>query len=125
MSSTMAMLTLMLFFTVFFFGESKKSSDFVGLTLDTEKPIDPGQCGKFNHGEMKLVQDRLGADRVLICTDKNSMFLWKTIDGSSTIGEYFDPALDCSDVVDRVPAATDGFYWINSKALPNVSKIAN
>ncbi len=43
--------------------------------------------------------------------------------GSSTVGEYFNPALDCSDVVDRVPDATDGFYWINSKAIDNVSKV--
>ena len=43
--------------------------------------------------------------------------------GSSTLGGYFDPALDCSDVVDRVPDATDGFYWINSNAIQNVSKV--
>ena len=43
--------------------------------------------------------------------------------GSSTVGEYFDPALDCSDVVDRVPGAADGFYWLNSDTIQNVSKV--
>ena len=49
--------------------------------------------------------------------------LKKFVLGSSTVGEYFDPAIDCSDVVDRVPDAADGFYWISSKALQNVSKV--
>ena len=44
--------------------------------------------------------------------------------GSSTVGEYFDPALDCSDVVDRVPDAADGFYWLNSETIQNVSKVS-
>ena len=34
------------------------------------------------------------------------------IKGSETLGEIFDPAKDCSDIVDRVPDAKDGFYWI-------------
>ena len=32
--------------------------------------------------------------------------------GSSTIGENFNPAKDCSDIVDNLPEAKDGFYWI-------------
>ena len=32
--------------------------------------------------------------------------------GSPTIGEEFDPAKDCSDIVDNLPDAKDGFYWI-------------
>jgi hypothetical protein len=51
------------------------------------------------------------------------ILLKKFVLGSSTVGEYFDPAIDCSDVVDRVPDAADGFYWISSKALQNVSKV--
>lgn len=43
--------------------------------------------------------------------------------GTSTVGEYFNPALDCSDVVDRVSDATDGFYWIHSKTIKNVVKV--
>ena len=33
--------------------------------------------------------------------------------GSPTIGEEFDPAKDCSDIVDNLPDAKDGFYWIS------------
>ena len=32
--------------------------------------------------------------------------------GSTTIGEKFDPAKDCSDIVENRPEAKDGFYWI-------------
>ena len=32
--------------------------------------------------------------------------------GSSTLGENFNPAKDCSDIVDNLPEAKDGFYWI-------------
>jgi hypothetical protein len=32
--------------------------------------------------------------------------------GSSTLGEKFNPAKDCSDIVDNLPEAKDGFYWI-------------
>ena len=32
--------------------------------------------------------------------------------GSSTLGERFNPAKDCSDIVDNLPGAKDGFYWI-------------
>ena len=40
--------------------------------------------------------------------------------GSSTYGESFNPAKDCSDVVDNLPGAKDGFYWMklaNEKPL--------
>ncbi len=32
--------------------------------------------------------------------------------GSPTLGEIFNPARDCPDVVDQLPEAKDGFYWI-------------
>ena len=32
--------------------------------------------------------------------------------GSSTLGEKFNPAEDCSDIVDNLPGPKDGFYWI-------------
>jgi hypothetical protein len=44
--------------------------------------------------------------------------------GRSTIGEYFDPAYDCSDVVDRVPAAKSGVYWIENEAVIKVVKVS-
>lgn len=45
--------------------------------------------------------------------------------GSTTLGEYFDPAIDCSDVVDRVPDAADGFYWIHPKEVKTVVKVCH
>ena len=38
---------------------------------------------------------------------------------SSTLGEIFNPARDCPDIVDQIPEAQDGFYWI---VLPNGKK---
>ena len=32
--------------------------------------------------------------------------------GSSTLGQHFNPAQDCSDIIDNLPGAKDGFYWI-------------
>lgn len=32
--------------------------------------------------------------------------------GLSTLGERFNPAKDCADIVDNLPEAEDGFYWI-------------
>jgi hypothetical protein len=32
--------------------------------------------------------------------------------GSPTLGERFNPAKDCLDIVENVHAAKDGFYWI-------------
>ena len=39
-----------------------------------------------------------------------------SLTGSSTFGEVFNPARDCSDIVDYLPKAKDGFYWINLKS---------
>ena len=39
--------------------------------------------------------------------------------GSSTLGEHFNPAKDCSDIVDNLPEAKDGFYWIK----PTIGKL--
>ena len=33
--------------------------------------------------------------------------------GSPVLGEIFNPAEDCSDVVDQLPEAENGFYWIS------------
>ena len=39
--------------------------------------------------------------------------------GSSTLGENFNPAKDCADIVDNLPEAKDGFYWIkHTKGKP-------
>ena len=41
-----------------------------------------------------------------------SCLLFNILTGSPTLGEYFNPAKDCSDIVDNLPEAKDGFYWI-------------
>jgi hypothetical protein len=33
--------------------------------------------------------------------------------GSSTYGEFFNPGIDCTDILNQNPNAQDGFYWIN------------
>ncbi|CAB4023147.1 Hypothetical predicted protein, partial [Paramuricea clavata] len=38
---------------------------------------------------------------------------------SPTLGEIFNPARDCPDIVDQLPEAEDGFYWI---VLPKGTK---
>ena len=41
---------------------------------------DPGKCSKSNHGELILVKDRENRDTVLICTEDNDVYSWKTTD---------------------------------------------
>ena len=33
--------------------------------------------------------------------------------GRSSSGEFFNPAYDCSEILDKNPKARDGFYWVN------------
>jgi hypothetical protein len=33
----------------------------------------------------------------------------------NTIGEFFDAGLNCSDILDKLEDAKDGFYWITLK----------
>lgn len=33
----------------------------------------------------------------------------------NTAGEFFNPGLNCSDILDKREDAKDGFYWINLK----------
>ena len=42
--------------------------------------------------------------------------------GSSTLGEIFNPVQSCSDIVDEVPEAEDGFYWIVLPKDPKKTK---
>ena len=48
-----------------------------------------------------------------------SQILLNFITDSSTLGEIFNPARDCPDIVEQIPEAEDGFYWI---VLPNGKK---
>ena len=40
-----------------------------------------------------------------------------------TVGEFFNPGLNCSDILDKRDDAKDGFYWITLKG-PNPVKVA-
>ena len=53
--------------------------------------------------------------------------LFRLFTGSSTLGEKFNPANDCSDIVDNLPGAKDGFYWIkyNKGKLSKVKHLTN
>ena len=51
------------------------------------------------------------------------VFVYSCVTASPTLGEIFNPARDCPDVVDKLPEANDGFYWI---AVENkVHKVQN
>lgn len=50
--------------------------------LNEKNPNDPGKCNSSNHGRMKLVRDRNGDERTIICNkDESNSYLWKSIDG--------------------------------------------
>ncbi|CAB4031753.1 Hypothetical predicted protein, partial [Paramuricea clavata] len=73
-----------------------------------------------NLGQHLNHTDRTGRLKLLICTEKiKGVPQWRFVDGSPTLGEIFNPARDCSDIVDQLPEAEDGFYWIG---LPKGTK---
>ena len=41
---------------------------------------DPGTCSKSNHGDLILVKDRENKDTILVCTEDNGLYGWKTTD---------------------------------------------
>ena len=48
--------------------------------LTVRKSHDPGNCSESNHGEMILVKDRENKDTILVCTEDNGNYAWKTTD---------------------------------------------
>ena len=40
----------------------------------------------------------------------------------NTAGEFFNPGLNCSDILDKREDAKDGFYWIDLKRS-NIVKV--
>ena len=69
-------------------------------------------CSKAKEGNQTLYRKVSGDDGIVICIKNDGKYRWKSLDGSSTLGERFNPANDCSDIVDNLPRAKDGFYWI-------------
>lgn len=51
------------------------------------------------------------------------LFFQKYLPGSSTVGEFINPAYDCSDVINQVQHASDGFYWITLGSLKSAKKV--
>ncbi|XP_028403464.1 uncharacterized protein LOC114526145 [Dendronephthya gigantea] len=84
--------------------------------LTVRKNHDPGSCSESNHGELKLVKDRENRDTILVCTEFDEVFSWKTTDNSKPPGEYFNPGYDCLDILNKNPKSKDGFYWVNFNA---------
>ena len=94
-----------------------------------------------------MVKNREDNDKLLVCAEENKVYLWKATDGkvsycipmqadkihklimifacnslqgSNSTGEFFNPAYDCSDALDKISEAKDGFYWI--KLSGNIPK---
>ncbi|XP_028410572.1 uncharacterized protein LOC114533270 isoform X2 [Dendronephthya gigantea] len=92
--------------------------------IELIKGEDPGSCDQNKHGKEVLIHDRSDNDKILTCVKENKVYLWKSIDGSSTLGEFINPAYDCTDALNADPQAKDGFYWINFKnSNANKSKV--
>ncbi|XP_028391546.1 uncharacterized protein LOC114516311 [Dendronephthya gigantea] len=82
-------------------------------SVDIQTGYDPGSCSKKERGLLKLIKDRSNNDKLLICAEQNGVYAWKTTDGSSPSGEYFNPGYDCTDILNKNFESRDGFYWIN------------
>ena len=48
--------------------------------LTIRKSHNPGNCSEPNHGEIILVKDRENKDTILVCTEDNGNYAWKTTD---------------------------------------------
>ncbi|XP_046857622.1 uncharacterized protein LOC124451035 [Xenia sp. Carnegie-2017] len=80
-------------------------------------PQNPGICNKKFEGNKTVVEDRIGEAKLLICDSDGQEFRWRMVDGVS-YGNVFDPAKDCSDIMDRVSEARTGVYWIQTEHGP-------
>ena len=48
--------------------------------LTVRKSHNPGNCSEAHHGEIILVKDRENKDTILVCTEDNGNYAWKTTD---------------------------------------------
>ncbi|CAB4000836.1 dual 3, 5 -cyclic-AMP and -GMP phosphodiesterase 11-like, partial [Paramuricea clavata] len=94
-----------------------------GDVIAVSQVINKHGHGKINHtftaeDEKNKVQNFPKVDKVLFVLKSSFvsyLFVLKQMKEtkrSSTLGEIFNPAKDCSDIVDNLPGAKDGFYWI-------------
>lgn len=49
--------------------------------LTVRDNYDPGSCGESNHGELIVVKDRQNKDTILVCTEDQAVYTWKTTEG--------------------------------------------
>ncbi|XP_028405295.1 uncharacterized protein LOC114527801 [Dendronephthya gigantea] len=82
-------------------------------SLTVRDSYNPGTCAKANRGELVLVKDRENKDTILVCTEDEGVYTWKTTDGSKPPGEYFNPGYDCLEILNQNTKAKDGFYWVD------------
>ena len=52
--------------------------------VNVRQNYDPGSCSKSNHGDLILVKDRENRDTLLICTENNGVYNWKTTDSKAS-----------------------------------------
>jgi hypothetical protein len=56
----------------------------------------------------------------------NNGQFWRIKGRKNTVGEFFNPGYDCSNILDNIPDATDGFYWINiRRQIPRKVRVFN
>ncbi|XP_028411770.1 uncharacterized protein LOC114534514 [Dendronephthya gigantea] len=89
-------------------------------SLCAVNPYDPGICTEEKRGKFVVVKDYNDDDKILGCVQHDGKYQWEMINGHS-YGNYFDPAKDCSGVVDNVPKAKSGVYWIQTRNGPQKS----
>ena len=51
--------------------------------MDIQTGYDPGSCSKKERGLLKLIKDRSNNDKLLICNERNGVYVWKTTDGNA------------------------------------------
>ncbi|CAB3989060.1 Hypothetical predicted protein [Paramuricea clavata] len=66
-----------------------------------------------------MVKDRNHLNKLLLCIKQATHFYWKMMSNSgNSYGNYFDPARDCSSILDKIPDAKTGVYWIKTDNGP-------
>ncbi|CAB3984995.1 Hypothetical predicted protein [Paramuricea clavata] len=84
-----------------------------------QNPYDPGVCNSLTKGDLRMVKDRNHLNKLLLCIKQATHFYWKMMSNSgNSYGNYFDPAKDCSSILDKIPDAKTGVYWIKTDNGP-------
>ena len=72
------------------------------------KVISPSFVHEYHRGHWSKI-----AINCTVYSQTNQDFAYESLQGSNPTGEYFNPAYDCSDALNKISEAKDGFYWIN------------